>query len=97
MEIKAIKTSIQGILPELRKLGVEEILLFGSQAKGTETSNSDFDFLVSFKDKSPSLFTLVDVQELLSRHFSRPVDVGTIKMLRPELKDQILAEALSVA
>ena len=97
MDIEAIKLNLKKIAPELKKLGVQELFLFGSQAKGLQNQESDFDFLVSFGTETPSLFTLIDLQELLSKHLSRPVDIGTVSMLRPELRDKVLSEALSVA
>lgn len=97
MTLLDIKKSMETLMPLLRKKGVQEVFVFGSFAKGTEKKGSDLDFLVSFGEESPSLFTLAEIQSVLSHHFSVPVDLGTVKMLRPDIKDKVLSEALSVA
>jgi len=55
---------------------------------------SDIDLLVTFEtEASVTLFTLVDLQEELSRLLDRPVDLVPKGGLKPELKSEVLAEA----
>jgi len=72
--------------------GVRNLRVFGSVAKGTATSSSDIDLLVSL-EKDRSLLDLggfmMDLQSLLGCK----VDVVTEKGLHWYLKEKILKEA----
>ena len=81
---------------ELRAAGVRSLSLFGSVARDTARSDSDVDLLVEF-DRPVGLFRLFEVREQLEAMLGRRVDLVTRGGLRPELKDAILAEAVSAA
>ena len=73
--------------------GVTTIRVFGSVARGEARPDSDVDFLVETGAKTSSWFPaglVTDLEKLLGRH----VDVVTVRGLRPELRDDILGEAL---
>lgn len=90
-------SGLQRLLPELRaRYGVSHLLLFGSIARGDDTQNSDIDLLVEF-DRPVSLFGLASLKAYLERELGGPVDVGTVDSLRPQYRDEVLAEALRVA
>jgi len=78
-----------------RQYGLNELLLFGSMARGDATSKSDVDLLV---ENSAHLtgFQLgalqMDAQELLGRR----VDVLTISSIHPLLRERVMAEAISL-
>jgi predicted nucleotidyltransferase len=75
--------------------GALSVRVFGSVARGEADSDSDIDFLVELEE-GRSLFDLggllMDLQELLGRK----VDVVTPKGLRPRIKDDVLAQAVSL-
>jgi len=81
---------------ELRGLGVETLALFGSVARGEETPESDIDLLVTLT-RPAGYFKLVRVQNRLSEILGRQVDLVPRKALRPELEEQVLAEAIRAA
>lgn len=58
------------------------VAVFGSVARGDESSESDIDFLVEF-DKGSSLFDLGDLQDALAELLGRPVDVVSLGGLLP--------------
>lgn len=61
-------------MPHLREaFGVEEIALFGSYAKGIQTSTSDIDFLVTLKKPSYNLF--MGLFLYLENKFNHKVDL----------------------
>ncbi len=96
----AMKPEIAAILtqawPELEKLGVEHLDVFGSEARGEATSSSDVDVLVQLR--APSLRALVAVRDLLTERLGRRVDVLTPGALegRPRLRERVLREAVRV-
>lgn len=51
LEMAAVRMTVDEILTRVRELcrcyGADEVLLFGSRAKGTDTDRSDFDLAVS--------------------------------------------------
>lgn len=63
---------------------IRTISLFGSTARGEATPESDVDLLIEFESgKTPSLGTLVQLQEELSRLFGgRSIDLATPSILR---------------
>jgi hypothetical protein len=62
--------------PELTRLGVAHLSVFGSVARDTAEEASDVDVVVDSPDGSPlGLFRLARVAEALERILDRPVDV----------------------
>ena len=78
-----------------RKYGVVSIKLFGSAARGEETSQSDLDFLVEL-ETGRSLFDLGGFQVELEEFLKRKVDVVTLAGLRDRLRPVVLKEAIPV-
>jgi hypothetical protein len=66
--------------------------LFGSVARGDETSSSDIDFLVEF-EKGSSLFDLLHLRDDLQVLLGRNVDVVSVGGLKKR-DDHILREAV---
>jgi len=75
------------------KHGAHNIRIFGSVARGDTKESSDIDFLVDM-EPGRSLFDLggllMDLQDLLNCK----VDIGTTKMLKQSIRDQVLKEAI---
>ena len=88
-----LKIERQRILQIAATYGASNVRVFGSVARGDFREDSDIDFLVDL-EPGRSLFDLggllMDLQDLLHRK----VDVGTVKMLRREIKDEVLQEAI---
>lgn len=82
---------------ELReRFGVKSLALFGSVVRDESTTASDVDLLVEF-DRRVGLFHLIDTEEFI-RELLRveKVDLVLRRALLPELKDEVLAEAVDV-
>ena len=79
----------------LRKLGVRELGLFGSYARGDARPDSDVDFFVELEEKSFDRF--MAVKELLEALLRRDVDLVTKSGIKPRLRDVILREAVRAA
>jgi predicted nucleotidyltransferase len=75
------------------RYGASRIRIFGSVARHTADETSDIDFLVEL-EPGRTLFDLgglsYDLEHLLGRH----VDVCTPSILREQVKNRILAEAI---
>lgn len=75
--------------------GAHNVRVFGSAARGDNSPNSDIDFLVDL-DADRSLMDLggllMDLQELLQTR----VDVATERMLRPNVRERALADAVAL-
>jgi predicted nucleotidyltransferase len=83
-QIKAIVTRHRG----------RSVALFGSVARGEETSESDLDFLVEFDDGA-SLFDLVRIEMDLTELLGCAVDVVSVGGLLPE-DDDVRRDAVSL-
>ena len=81
------------ILTISSRYGARNVRVFGSVARGETTPSSDLDLLVDL-EPGPSLMDLggllMDLREELHMH----IDVATERMLRPEFRERVLAEAV---
>lgn len=90
---------IQDHLPQIHQLGdeygVEYLGVFGSFARGEEQSDSDLDLLVTFRQKT-GLFTLVRLQNQLSKLVGIPVDLIPKKAVNKHIEPYILADLQTI-
>ena len=91
-----LKVKLETLKPTLREqYQVEAIGVFGSFARGEQTSKSDVDILVEFKKPNTiDLFDFIDLEDFLSRKLGVKVDLATRNALKPQLKEQILQEMI---
>jgi predicted nucleotidyltransferase/plasmid maintenance system antidote protein VapI len=77
-----------------RKL-VHKAWLFGSMARGDNTSKSDIDIVIERIPKQPfTFFDLSELKENFERLAKRKVDVVMINGLRPKMKSRIESEMI---
>ena len=91
--IEALHKQRDRVLEIAQRHGVTSIMVFGSVARGDETSESDIDFLVTTGPTVSSWFParlILDLEELLGRR----IDIVTEPGLNPHIRDQVLAEAV---
>lgn len=84
---------IRELEPELRKLGVRSISMFGSVARDSANSTSDLDLIAEF-DLPHTFRQYFDTLLLLEESLPVHVDLAEPHTLHPKLKDRILAEAV---
>jgi predicted nucleotidyltransferase len=77
---------------KIKGFGVRSLSLFGSFARGDETSESDLDFLVEFELKSFDAY--MDLKFFLEDLFDRHVDLVLADGIKPSLRATILGEAI---
>jgi len=82
--------------PDIRRLGVRRIALFGSLARGEAKADSDVDLLVEFEPGGKSFDRFLALSDLLEHILGRRVDLVTTEALSPYIGPHILAEAADV-
>jgi uncharacterized protein len=80
---------------ELAKLGVRELSLFGSYARGDARKTSDVDLLVEFERKTFDAY--MATKELLETLLGKRVDLVLKSAVKERLRDAILREAIRAA
>lgn len=82
--------------PEImRSYHITSLALFGSIARGEQTSESDVDLLVDFSD-TPDLLRFIELEEKIKAALGRNVDLVPRRKLRTELFEQIESEKIAV-
>jgi len=76
----------------IRSFGVRSLALFGSAVRNEATEASDLDFLVEFNRKTFDNY--VDLKFFLEDLLGRPVDLVIKDVVKPRLREPILAEAV---
>lgn len=92
-EIKEILLAHKKELAE--KYHVKEISVFGSYVRNEQKKRSDVDMLVDFYE-IPDLFKFIEIEEYLEKILSIKVDLVRKSILRVELRDEILEEAVEI-
>jgi len=92
MNRETILNALQENRAAIRRFGVQRLGLFGSYARGEETEASDLDFVVEFETKS--FDTYMGLKEFLEELFGRRVDLVMAGVIKPRLRDRILAETI---
>jgi uncharacterized protein len=90
-----IRLNRDEILKIADRHGVRNVRVFGSVARGDARPESDVDFLVEAGPSTSSWFPgglIVDLEALLGRR----VEVVTERGIHPQLRDNILKEAVPI-
>lgn len=99
MQADEISRAVQGLQPDLRRLGVQSLVLFGSLARGTATENSDIDMAVVLSNGVRGLDRLQVLDELAERLtvlFGVPVDLIEEPVRKPRLRKAIARDGIRV-
>ncbi len=92
-QLRQMNTSLNSIAAQF---GASRLRVFGSVARGEETSDSDVDFLVDFP-RGYDLFTQrMPLAQGLGDLLNRKVDLVPEHELSPHIKEQVLAEAVAL-
>jgi predicted nucleotidyltransferase len=81
------------VLAVAERRGARNVRVFGSVARGDDGPTSDVDLLVDL-DEDVSLLGLTGLGNELSDLLGVSVDVVPASMLKPRLRDRVLAEAV---
>ena len=76
---------------------IAKLSLFGSALTGTLREDSDIDLLVEFEPgQTPSLFTLINLEDELTATLGRKADLRTSEELSRYFRNEVLSHARSV-
>jgi uncharacterized protein len=78
----------------IRSFGARRLGLFGSQARGGASPDSDLDFLVEFEPGAKTFDSYMGLKEFLEDLFGRKVDLVVSEVLKPRLREGVLREAV---
>ena len=92
---ESIFETLKAHLPELKKMGVKKMYVFGSVARG-DVNPHDVDVMVEFEEL-PGLLELTNVKFLLEDSIGLPVDLYTMSACPERFKKRILEELQHVA
>ena len=76
----------------LQSFGVKRMGVFGSFARGTQTSSSDVDILIEFEEGKKTFDHFISTALLLEDLFQRKVELVTPSSLSPYIGPRILEE-----
>ena len=83
--------------PNLERLGIKNIGVFGSYVRDEQTKNSDIDLLIDFAPEHENFDNLMAVYDLLESIFEdEKVEVVTKNSLSPHMAPKILQEVTYV-
>ncbi len=74
---------------------VKSIAIFGSYVRNEQNKKSDVDILVDFHE-TPDLLKFIEIERYLENILGVKVDLVRKPVLRMELRDQILSEAVEI-
>ena len=89
MDREAAIATLKAHEAELRRLGVEQLFLFGSTARGEARDDSDVDLFFDYRKGELGLFELMEVKERASRILGRRADIMTRDSLHSLLRPRI--------
>lgn len=76
----------------LTKIGI-----FGSYARNEQTSSSDLDIIIEFKENTTDLFEKkIKIKEIINSYFKIHVDICREKAIKPIFRELILKDAIYV-
>ena len=96
MNLKSVSALLKRHQDDLHQRGVKSLAVFGSLARGEATTTSDIDVLVEF-NRPVGLFEFIRLKLFIEDLTGVPVDLVTPDAIRPEMRANILNEAIYVA
>ena len=85
----------QLILPVLKRYFIKRAAIFGSFAKGNDTTSSDMDLLIE-PEKDFTLFKMLQLEHELSEIIKRKVDLVEYSALKPSIEKEVLLSAITI-
>ena len=89
--MNALSFDVDKLIKICRENDAAMVGVFGSTARGDDTSASDIDLMVKFS-KRKSLLDIVRLERELSTELGKKVDLLTEAAISPYLRDRILRE-----
>ena len=94
-QTRALVKHRQQLLDLVAQYHASNVRIFGSVARGEARPDSDIDILVDFGPNT-GLFSIVALQESLSKLLHFPIDLGDPKSLKPHVQPSVAKDQLSL-
>ncbi|MFO1186135.1 MAG: nucleotidyltransferase domain-containing protein [Alphaproteobacteria bacterium] len=91
-----IVKALEQLRPELARLGVQHMYLFGSVARDEARPDSDVDLFLDHRKPGFDLFDLVTVKHMIEQTLGVAADVTTRGSFHPLLRENIEQSAIPV-
>lgn len=92
---RRLRRNRRTVIATAEQRGARNVRVFGSVARGEDTDSSDIDILVDL-DAGVGLITLAGLRRELSELLHVDVDVVPASTLKSGVRDQVLAEAITL-
>ena len=97
-----MKMTVEEIISALRenkdllseRFGVVRIGIFGSFARGEQTTSSDVDFIVEIESEKKDIHNFLGLKRFLERLTERKIDIGFEHSLKPAIKENVLKQTV---
>jgi hypothetical protein len=97
MNIGEIRQTLENHSVYIKKtFSVREFSVFGSYAKGAQTSESDVDILVAFESGHKDFFNYMRLKHYLEEIIGKRVDLVIKEAVKSRLRDKIFSEVVYV-
>lgn len=95
MSMQELEKYRQLILPVLKRYFIKRAAIFGSLAKGNLGIDSDIDLLIE-PERDFTIFKLLKLEEEISEIIKRKVDLVEYSAIKPSIRKEVLASAISI-
>ncbi|GGZ29676.1 nucleotidyltransferase family protein [Asticcacaulis endophyticus] len=92
----SVLQDLKALAPDLMRLGVLHLYLFGSQSRGDGRTDSDIDLFFDYNDPKFSLIELLNIKAYIEARMGKTADIMTRASLHPRLKASIEQSAIKV-
>lgn len=96
MLLETLHSKRHAIVSAAKELGARRIRVFGSVARGEETTDSDIDFLVDFPPGYDLFAQRLPLEDRLAEITGRQIDLVPEHELNRHLRPYVLAEAVDL-
>lgn len=85
----------KAIEPFIEDLGIKQIKVFGSYARGEENPKSDIDIIVDIS-KPIGIYQFIGMKQDISKSLNKKIDLFKPNNIEPLIKEKIMAEAVTI-
>lgn len=92
---RRVRKHLAEVGAEARKVGARRVIVFGSTARGEDTSRSDLDLFIEMPASS-SVLAVYDIQAALEQLLKVEVDVLDQRVAKPEILEAVSREGIEL-
>ncbi len=77
-----------------KDFGVTRIGIFGSFARGDQTTKSDIDIVVEMEHSRKNIHSFLKLKRFLEKEMERKIDLGFEHCLKPAIKEKVIKQII---